>query len=130
MTQKISFFIPIFDKTKEWKMFNQNISGSAKNEASEKRSSAVSKKRASAVSSASSSKKVEENGGRSEAVKTAEKKERVPTGKEERPPTGVGENKEATEAGAETTEDMRKTQAATPVILEQVILLSSYVTCL
>ena len=64
--------------------------------------------------------------GRGEAVKTAEKKERVPTGKaEERPPTsGAGaageENKETTE-----NEDMRKTQS-TPVILEKVIFFSWY----
>ena len=123
---EISFFIPIFDKTKEWKMLNKNISGSAKNEASEKRSSAVSKKRASVSSASSSKSKVDlmEN-GRGEAVKTAEKKERVPTGKasEERPPTtsgGAEENKETTE-----NEDMRKTQS-TPVILEKVIFFSLY----
>ena len=63
--------------------------------------------------------------GRGEAVKTAEKKERVPTGKasEERPPTtsgGAEENKETTE-----NEDMRKTQS-TPVILEKVIFFSLY----
>ena len=108
-------------------MLNKNISGSAKNEASEKRSSAVSKKRASVSSASSSKSKVDlmEN-GRGEAVKTAEKKERVPTGKaEERPPTsGAGaageENKETTE-----NEDMRKTQS-TPVILEKVIFFSLY----
>merc|ERR1711953_1205730 len=98
---------------------SEEKSGSAKNEASEKRSSAVSKKRASVSSASSSKSKVDlmEN-GRGEAVKTAEKKERVPTGKasEERPPTtsgGAEENKETTE-----NEDMRKTQS-TPVILEK-----------
>ena len=87
------------------------ISASAKNE--EKRGSAVSKKRAS-VSSASSSKKALE-GQEREAVKTAEKNGRVPTGKS-RPPTGS----EATEENKEQ-EDIRKSQA-TPVILEQVLI--------
>ena len=91
------------------------ISASAKNE--EKRGgSAVSKK----VSSASSSKKGSEAGlNRAEAVKTAEKNGRVPTGKQERPPTTSAE---ATEENKEqsASEDIRKSQA-TPVILEQVI---------
>merc|ERR1711879_214587 len=86
---------------------------SAKNE--EKRgASAVSKK----VSSASSSKKGSEAGlNRAEAVKTAEKNGRVPTGKQERPPTTSAE---ATEENKEqsASEDIRKSQA-TPVILEQ-----------
>ena len=103
---------------------NKIVSASAKNDSTEKRSSAVSKKRASVSSASSSKSKVEQENGRGEAVKTAEKKERVPTGKaEERPPTsGAGaageENKETTE-----NEDMRKTQS-TPVILEKVIFFS------